>query len=130
MGSRLQCSIEMVNKMTLEEFACVGNPHTQDALLKRLAPAKRDELKQECYDTIIELENKIGQVGFEAASPKTFQGRGFMDPYTLLKKYSHVYTVLAGWMTNEDLGVRESGVIGYLEQSEYRKWEKQNGTLE
>ena len=118
MGSRLQCSIEAINKMSLEELASIGNARTQEAVLKRLSPSRREALIQECEDRVTFYQNKICNPGFEATSPRSFQGNGFSDPYTELKRYSHIYTCLAGWMTAEDMTVREHGIGALFSKAE------------
>lgn len=119
--SRLTVSIEEVNTMSLTQIAAIGNPHTQEAILKRLMPSRKAELIKECEAVIFQAQEKINQVGYEAASPRSFQGAQFVDPYTILKKYSYIYTTLSGWMTEEDLSVREKGVVQALFDDRFKK---------
>jgi hypothetical protein len=103
-------SIEEVNKMSLEDIAAISNSHTQEAVLKRLMPSRRAELCILCEEKVLTYQAKVASTGQECASPRSFTGC-FVDPYSQLKKYSHIYTVLAGWMNEEDLKVREGGIL-------------------
>ena len=117
MGNRLQCSLEEINKMSLDEIADISNSHTQEAVLKRLTPERRSVLTIECESRVLHYQEMICRTGYEAASPRSFQGGLFKDPYTQLKKFSHIYTVLSGWMTTEDLLIRENGVLHMLQET-------------
>ena len=105
MGSRLQASIECINQMTLEEIAGISNPRTQEAVLNRLTVDRKAELAKKAEDLVYFFQNQICQTGYAACPGTNFKTT---DPYTNLKKYSHLYTVLAGWMTKEDMASREA----------------------
>jgi hypothetical protein len=114
MSTRLQISIDAVNSLPFDELLNFSNSHTQAAVLSRLSPGRREALIQEVEEAIKNLETRICGVGYEAASPRVYMGGAYVDPYSQLKKYVYVYTVLTGWMTDADLKVREEGVTSLL----------------
>ena len=116
MSTRLQISIEQVNALPFDELLSFSNSHTQAAVLSRLSPGRREALIHEVEERIGHLEGKICGIGYEAASPRVYMGGAYVDPYSLMKKYVYVYTVLTGWMTDADLKVREEGVTSLMQR--------------
>lgn len=59
-----------------------------------------------------EIEDRIAESNAAACAP----GRMYADekgptrfphPYTMVKKYSYIYTVVAGWFSKDDIDIRE-----------------------
>lgn len=88
-----------VTKFTIEEIAALS-PHAMEKVLKAMPQEHRTKLLKECEKIVLVFSVACTRVGYECADSKQ---PGQVNPYTMLKKYSHIYTCLAGYQTSRDL---------------------------
>lgn len=77
-------------------------------VIKGLSTDRRAEL-------LAEIEIRIDMANSAACAPGRMYAddRGvtrFPSPYTMVKKYSYIYTCIAGWSSNKDLEAREEEI--------------------
>ena len=139
MSSRVKITAD-TTQLTIEELASLS-PRTMQKVLRAMPKDHRKALLSECEEKIDILSETCTRPGYECADSKIV---GFTSPYTMLKKYSHMYTCLAGFQTAGDLEERmRDQCIELVEehlgirwvQSTSRKpyrhtFEREDGTLE
>lgn len=90
--------------MTLDEIAILSPKVMQDAF-NEISSQRRTELLDECLHRINVSTTTAASPGHLMSDSKGVTR--FPTSYTLIKKYSYVYTVLTGWFSNSDLIQRE-----------------------
>ena len=93
-----------VDKLSIEELAMLSAP-AMTRVLHRLSPERKVELLDECEEHINHATAKACMPGQLCADPK--EATRFAQPYTLIKKYSYLYTCIAGYQTKDDLMHKE-----------------------
>jgi hypothetical protein len=101
MSSRVKITAD-TTQLTIEELASLS-PRTMQKVLRAMPEDHRKALLSECERKIVEYGLACTRPGYECADSKIV---GFTSPYTMLKKYSHMYTCLAGFQTAGDLEER------------------------
>lgn len=101
MGSRP--NLKEPDTFTLEEV-CSLSPRSMTKIILQMSPEHKAELMSECEMRIRVAEAQGSAVGHEWAD---YRGvTRFPSPYVLAKKYTYIYTCLAGWFTEADLEAR------------------------
>lgn len=122
------------NTLTLDQVAMLQSSRMSRAI-KGMSPEHKRALLKECEEKIYVAQMKATSVGQECCDEKGVTR--FPSPYTLVKKYSYLYTCISGWMTKEDLVNREEERFGkdwlvdqvtYL-RKEYGKYSEGISTL-
>ena len=101
MSSRVKITAD-TTQLTIEELASLS-ARTMQKVLRAMPKDHRKALLGECEEKIDILSEACTRPGYECADSKIV---GFTSPYTMLKKYSHMYTCLAGFQTAGDLEAR------------------------
>ena len=102
MGKRL--ILPGANTATLDEMFEMS-PRTFEACIRRLTPERRQELLLECEERLEYATGRACGTGFAFCEDRT--PNRFSNGYHLVKKFSYMYTCLAGYQTNADLEMRE-----------------------
>ena len=103
------------DEFTLDEFAHLS-PRSMTRVLKTMSPEHQNELIAECERRIyyaLECGTRTGVAWTSDRGPSRFP-----TPYELHAYYSNLYTVLTGWMTKEDIALREEALFLAEDQTE------------
>lgn len=79
--------------------------HTMNRVLRSMSPEHKAKLANECLVKIDVATGVVCSPGHECADSRGITR--FPNPYTIVKKYTYMYTVLAGWQSEADLEARE-----------------------
>jgi len=101
------------DRLTLDELLEMAAP-TMTRALKGMSQVHKDELLVECEQRIITATYASTAVGQQCADNKGISR--WPASYTLVKKYSYLYTGIAGWQTKKDLEEREIEYYARLEE--------------
>jgi len=93
------------DRLTLDDLLGMSAP-TMTRALKGMSPVHKNELLIECEQRIRGAVTSATAVGQECADSRGITR--YPAPYTLVKKYSYLYTCIAGWQTKKDLEEREA----------------------
>jgi len=88
------------DRLTLDELLEMAAP-TMTRALKGMSQVHKDELLMECEQRIRTATISATSVGQQCADYSGISR--WPAPYTLVKKYSYLYTCIAGWQTKKDL---------------------------
>ena len=78
--------------------------HTLNRVLRTMSPEHKDALLDECRMKIEVATCAVCRPGHACSDSKGITR--FPNAYTTVKKYSYIYTVLAGWQSEADLKAR------------------------
>lgn len=79
--------------------------HTMNRVLRAMSPEHKTKLANDCLVKIDVATSVVCSPGYECADSRGITR--FPNPYTVVKKYTYMYTVLAGWQSEADLEARE-----------------------
>lgn len=117
-----------VNILTLDELFEFSS-HMMARVLKLMSPEHKAKLLLECEEKIYYTTMQATRVGQACVDAKGITR--FPEPYTLVKKYSYMYTCIAGWQSESDLEERaaESGRRQWYEERVTELREESKGSL-
>lgn len=104
MAIKLPMDQDFVNNITAEELGAL-QARNCEKVLKTMNQEQRLRMLIEVENTIYRMEAALDEPFVPVADKHMFR---CTNPYTEMKKYSHIYTILAGWLTKEDLEMRAS----------------------
>lgn len=81
---------------------------TMNRTMKAFSEEHKQALLVDCVQRIEFAQMRVCGVGQEASDSRGVTR--FPNPYTLLKKYSYMYTCLSGWQSESDLLAREQAM--------------------
>ena len=79
---------------------------TMMRIIRQMTEEHRQSLVEECLRKIQIAQDSVCRPGFEACDSRGVTR--FPNPYTVMKKYTYMYTALTGWSTDTDLEAREN----------------------
>ena len=101
--SRIKLKLKDANTFTLEELSMLS-PQTMHKVISQMSPEHKNELLAECEMRIREATERGTAVGMAWTDTRGISR--FPSPYALAKKYSNLYTCIAGYQTDADLEAR------------------------
>lgn len=96
-------TLKNANEFTLEELSALS-PRSLTKILDQMTNEHKQELLDECLMRIEVATARGTAVGNEWADSRGVTR--FPSPYVLAKKYTYLYTCIAGWATEADLEAR------------------------
>ena len=78
--------------------------HTINRVLRAMSQERKNVLAEECLVKIEVATNIVCSPGHVCADSRGITR--FPNPYTVVKKYTYMYTVLTGWQSEADLEAR------------------------
>lgn len=92
------------DRFGVEDLFEMSSP-AMNRVLRAMSQEHKHALAEECLVKIEVATGVVCSSGHECADSRGVTR--FPSPYTVVKKYTYMYTVLAGWQSEADLEVRE-----------------------
>lgn len=106
------------DRFTIDDLLDMSSP-MMNRVMKAFSSEHKQVLLADCLVRIEYAQSRVCGVGQVASDSRGISR--FPNPYTLLKKYTYMYTCLSGWQSETDLEERERAQLAQNGLSEEQR---------